>query len=51
VSVPITEAVEALFLGSGPLIPTDGFVACPTQGVWSGFPRGTTVRVIVSNGF
>jgi len=48
VSVPITEAVEALFLGSGPLIPTDGFVACPTQGVWSGFPRGTTVRVIVS---
>jgi hypothetical protein len=42
------DTVEALFLGSGPLIPTDGSVTCPSVGRWNGFPRGTTVRVIVS---
>lgn len=36
--------VEALFLGSGPL----SAGACPDLGVWSAFPRGTTVTVTVS---
>jgi len=44
----LSNVIEALFLGSGPLIPSDGFVACSDPGVWNGFPRGTTVRVLVS---
>ena len=43
------NVVDALFLGSGPLIPRDGFTDCPLQGVWSGYPRGTTLRMRVSN--
>jgi hypothetical protein len=43
------NVVDALFLGSGPLIPRDGFPDCPTQGVWSGYPRGATVRIRVSS--
>ena len=42
------DVVDALFLGSGPLIPRDGVTACFLPAVWSGFPRGTTVRVRVS---
>lgn len=38
------DIVEALFLGSGAL----SAGACPSIGVWSGFPRGTTVTVTVS---
>lgn len=41
------DYVEALFLGSGPLIPdtpTDSNLSCPSRGMWSAFPRGTTVR-------
>ena len=42
--------VEALFLGSGEFAPQDGNIACPSWNErWSGFPKGTTVRVIVSN--
>src|SRR5262245_37290663 len=43
------NVVDALFLGSGPLIPRDGFPDCPSQGTWSGYPRGATVRLIVSD--
>jgi len=46
--INIRHVVEALFLGSGPLIPSDGFIACSDPGVWNAFPRGTTVRVLVS---
>ncbi len=42
--------IEAIFLGSGPLIPQDNFTACVTNpGQWAGFPRGTTVHVVVSS--
>jgi hypothetical protein len=41
--------IDALFLGSGPLVPRDGVTACPTsRRVWTGFPRGTVLRVRVS---
>ncbi len=41
--------VEALFLGSGEFVPQDGNLGCPSWNErWSGFPKGTTVRVIVS---
>lgn len=44
------DYIEAIFLGSGPLVPQDGFTACVTSpGRWAAFPRGTTIRVIVSN--
>jgi hypothetical protein len=48
-SVKTPDVVDALFLGSGPLIPRDGGVACPLQGFWSGYPRGASVRVRVSS--
>jgi len=41
------DYLEALFLGSGPLIPDatrDPNLSCPRRGIWSGFPRGTTIR-------
>ena len=41
--------IDALFLGSGPLIPRDGLTACPAPRLWTGFPRGTAVRVRVSS--
>jgi len=44
-SVDVADATDALFLGSGPLIPRDGNSACSLTRVWSGFPRSTTVRV------
>jgi hypothetical protein len=43
------DVVDALFLGSGPLIPRDGPPECPLQGFWSGYPRGTTVVMRVSS--
>jgi hypothetical protein len=43
------EVIDALFLGSGPLIPRDGATECPLQGVWSGYPRGANVQVRVSS--
>ena len=48
-AVRTPDVVDALFLGSGPLIPRDGSQDCPLQGVWSGYPRGTTVRMRVSS--
>ena len=52
--IPATRAdlkpvIEALFLGSGPLSPRDGQSACPFPGYWSGFSRGTQVRIRVSS--
>jgi hypothetical protein len=42
--------IQAIFLGAGPLSPTDGNYACPTvAGVWTAFPRGTSVSVRVSS--
>lgn len=40
--------VDALFVGSGSLIPRDGSSDCPLQGFWSGYPRGTAVRMLLS---
>ena len=48
-AVRTPDVVDALFLGSGPLIPRDGSQDCPLQGFWSGYPRGTTVRMRVSS--
>ena len=45
-----TEVIDALFLGSGALIPRDGAPECPFQGFWSGYPRGSSVRLRVSSG-
>jgi hypothetical protein len=42
------DVIDALYLGSGPLIPRDGTTECPVQGFWSGYPRGATVRLRVS---
>lgn len=41
-----SDYIEALFLGSGPLIPisNDPNLACGRRGIWSAFPRGTTIR-------
>jgi hypothetical protein len=43
------NVIDALFLGSGSLIPRDGPPECPLQGFWSGYPRGSNVRVRVSS--
>jgi len=48
-AVKTPDVVDALFLGTGPLIPRDGSVDCPLQGFWSGYPRGASVRVRVSS--
>ena len=42
------DYIEALFLGTGPLSPTDGNHGCTATGVVRGFPAGTTVDVIAS---
>ena len=43
------DYIEALFLGSGPLTPTDGVIGCPRLfGRWLGFPAGTSVELLVS---
>ena len=43
----LADYIEAIFLGSGPLLygPSRG---CENHGRWSAFPRGTTVRNLVS---
>jgi hypothetical protein len=48
-AVKTPDVVDALFLGSGPLIPRDGAVDCPLQGFWSGYPRGASIRLRVSS--
>jgi hypothetical protein len=47
-SLKTPDVVDALFLGTGPLIPRDGLTECPLHGFWSGYPRGTSVRLRVS---
>lgn len=48
---PLTEFqrdyIEALFFGTGPFRPANGFMCARRHG-WLGFPRGTTVAVVVS---
>jgi hypothetical protein len=43
------DVVDALYLGTGPLIPRDGLSECPLHGIWSGYPRGASVRLRVSS--
>jgi hypothetical protein len=45
----LPDAIDALFLGTGPLIPRDGTTDCPLQGFWSGYPRGANVQLRVSS--
>ena len=47
--VKTADAIEAFFMGSGLLTPSDGFPACPFINFWSGFPRGTAVTVRFSS--
>ena len=42
------DYIEALFLGTGPLSPTDGNHGCSATSVVRGAPAGTTVDVIAS---
>ncbi len=43
------DYIEAVFLGTGPLVPRDGFTACVTNpGRWASYPRGTRVDVVLS---
>lgn len=42
-----SDFIEALFLGSGPLAYAQN-LSCPRPGMWTAFPRGTTVRNRVS---
>ena len=44
-----SDAIDALFLGSGTLIPRDTPTECPLQGFWSGYPRGSNVRIRMSS--
>ncbi|PYM66170.1 MAG: hypothetical protein DMD79_03375 [Candidatus Rokuibacteriota bacterium] len=46
--VSTQDAVDALFLGSGPAIPRDGQSDCALAGVWTGFPRGATIRMRIA---
>jgi hypothetical protein len=48
-SLKTPDWVDALFVGSGSLIPRDGSTDCPLQGFWSGYPRGTLVRMRVAS--
>ena len=48
--VDLADVIDALFLGSGPMVARDGVTACATsRRVWTGFPRGTVLRVRVSS--
>src|SRR6058998_3181255 len=46
--VSTQDAVDALFLGSAPAIPRDGQSDCALPGVWTGFPRGATIRMRIA---
>lgn len=48
-SLDLRDYIEALFLGTGVLTPTDGNHGCSATGFLRGFSAGTTVRVIVSS--
>ncbi len=41
------DYIEALFFGTGPFTPANGFT-CVRRNGWLGFPRGTTVAVVIS---
>jgi hypothetical protein len=42
------DYIEAIFVGTGPLAPSDGNHGCSATGWVRGFPRGTDVPVLVS---
>lgn len=42
-----SNVIAALFLGEGPLRPTQG-ATCPDTGFWRAFPRGSRIRVRLS---
>ena len=42
------DYIEAIFLGTGPLAPTDGNHGCSATGWVRGFPRGSSVPLFVS---
>jgi hypothetical protein len=44
----LADYIEALFLGSGPLIPRDGVPACVYQGRWARWTKAATVRILIS---
>jgi hypothetical protein len=48
VVIDLRDYIEAIFLGSGPLVPTDGNIGCPVANRWSTFRFGSVVRVRVS---
>lgn len=52
----LQDYIEAIFLGSGPYATRSGQPSCPrprnvvgNPGIWAGFPRGSTVRVLLSS--
>ena len=49
-SVDLRDVIDALYFGSGPLIPRDGLTACisPSRS-WITYPSGVTVRLIMSS--
>ena len=49
-SVDLRNVIDALYFGSGPLVPQDGFTACISgSGRWITYAAGVTVRLIVSS--
>jgi hypothetical protein len=47
-SVDVRDAIDALYFGSGPLVPSDGFTACAVGYEWTAFPSGAVVHVRIS---
>lgn len=48
-SVDLRDAITALFLGLGPLAPTNGEYACVSRFRWMAFPQRATVRLRLSD--
>ena len=48
IDVDLADYIDAIFMGSGRLVPSDGFTACLRDQSWIGWPEGSIVRVIVS---
>lgn len=43
------DYIESLFLGTGPLVSSDGVIGCTSSQNWGSFPTGTNVELIVSS--
>jgi hypothetical protein len=48
-TVKRSDFIDAAYLGVGKLISRDGDTQCPSQGVWSGYPRRSNVVVRMSS--